>query len=133
MSTSKSHSSTDSKDPIGLESKDSPDTKPNLDDEMLYGNSSYKGHDTIYNTFSRKEIEDLNECSASKTLTIEKFNDIIQTKTDNIDHNTNLLIKEYLEDAPTFSTPEEISKVIKEFQELGESEKSNIKYLGDEM
>jgi hypothetical protein len=46
---------------LGAESSDSQDTKQSLDDKSLYGNSSYEGHDTIYNAFSRKEIDDINE------------------------------------------------------------------------
>jgi hypothetical protein len=99
----------------------------------LYGNSSYEGHDTIYNAFSRKEIDDINEGWASKSLTREKFNDIIQIKKDIIDRKTNLLIKEYLEETSTSDATDQISDNINDFQALGENDKEQLECLGDEM
>lgn len=131
MSTNKSSSTTDYNDPIGLESKNIQDTKQSLDDKIMYGDSSYKNPDNIYNTFSKKEIEDLNEGRDSKTLTKERFNDIIQEKLDKIDLKTNFVIKEHI--GWSKQDLDNISLQIKEFQEWGELDKSNLTYLGDEM
>ncbi len=92
----------------------------------------YKGHNNIYETLTKEELEEINKLFKTKGLDAEKdFKDLMDKKIQKIDDDTSKLNKEISQYPEKDYDGDEKASLIKEFSSAGEIDKNKLLYLSD--